>query len=619
MLGFDGMDWELVQKLMAEGRMPNFQRLARQGMAQPLGSSIPPLSPVAWSDFITGMDSGGHGIFDFVHRDPSTRIPYESTSRTEGSDAGLTLGKWRIPLGGGEVELLRHGTAFWELLRERGVPTTVMRIPANFPPTGTADHELSGMGTPDIVGTAGTFSFYNSDPFSEERTVGGGAFYPVDYWDDIATGELHGPPNLFLEEPEDLTIEFQLFVDPEEPAALLRVGDEERLLATDEWSNWVPVEFEMVPTQKLAGQARFYLRSVRPEVELYVSPINLDPYAPIMPITTPEEFAAELADATGRFYTQGFPEDTKGLTEDALSVDEFLAQAKIAREEIEEQLDPVLERFRSGLLFYYFGHTDQLGHILWGSMDPEYPGDDPQADPKYAWVIPQLYEEADAIVGKTLEKAGPEATVIVMSDHGFAPWRRAFNLNTWLEQEGYLVLSKPPAPGRNATIFANADWSRTRAYGIGVNGLYVNLAGRERDGVVPESKRMALLEEIASKLEKVVDPENGQRVVRRVFISEKAFHDRGYMDVGPDAVIGYARTYGNANASGLGELSPELMANNTSGWTGHHHMDSVTVPGILFANRKLSREVTDLQDLAAAVLAEFGIEGFPQRDTGNER
>lgn len=430
-LGFDGMDWGLVHKLMAEGRMPNFQRLAREGMAQPLGTSIPPLSPVAWSNFITGMDSGGHGIFDFVHRDPKTLIPYEATTRTESSDRGLDIGKWRIPLGGGEVELLRHGMAFWEPLRERGIETTILRMPANYPPTGTADHELSGMGTPDILGTVGTFSFYNSDPFFEERTVGGGAFYPLDYWDDVATGELHGPPNTLLKEPEDLTTEFQLFVDPEEDAALLRVGEEERLLETGEWSDWVPVEFELIPTQKLHGQAIFYLRRVRPEVELYVSPINLDPYVPAQPISTPGEFAAELADATGRFYTQGFPEDTKSLTEEALTMDEFLAQAKIAREEIEKQLDPVLDRFRSGLLFYYFGHTDQLGHILWGSMDPEHPLYDPEVDPKYADIMPRLYEDADAILGKTLRRVGPRATVIVMSDHGFSSWRRAFNLNTW--------------------------------------------------------------------------------------------------------------------------------------------------------------------------------------------
>lgn len=617
-LGFDGMDWELVQKLMVEGRMPNFQRLAREGMAQPLGTSMPPLSPVAWSNFITGMDSGGHGIFDFVHRDPQTLLPYLSTSRSVGSDAGFDIGKWHVPLGGAHVELLRHGTAFWEPLRERGIPTTVLRIPANYPPSGTADRELSGMGTPDLLGTYGTFSFYNSDPFFEQRSVSGGALYPLDYWDDVATGELHGPPNTFLKEPEDLTLEFQLSVDPQEPAALLRVGDEERLLQVGEWSDWVPFEFSIIPTQSLPGQARFYLRSVRPEVELYVTPINIDPHAPAQPVSTPEDYAAELAEASGRFYTQGMPEDTKALEAEVLTRDEFLAQTAIIQEELERQFDHVLGQFRSGLLFYYFGYTDQVAHMLWGSMDPEHPLYDPEVDPKYADVIPQLYEDADRLVGKTLREVGDDTTVVVMSDHGFSSWRRTFNLNTWLEREGYLALSEPPAPGSNARLDAHVDWSRTRAYGMGLNGLYVNLAGREREGVVPESERAALLREIAAKLEEVVDPETDKQVIRRVFISDQAFDDRGYLEIGPDAVIGYAKTYNGSSKSATGELTPEVLSDNTRLWTGDHGMDPVTVPGILFANRELSRKVTSLEDLAAAVVAEFGIDEFPRKGNENE-
>lgn len=617
-LGFDGMDWELVQKLMAEGRMPNFQRLAREGMAQSLRTSMPPLSPVAWSNFITGMDSGGHGIFDFVHRDPQTLLPYLSTSRAVESDAGFDIGKWHFQLGGGGVELLRHGTAFWEPLRERGIPTTVLRIPANYPPSGTADRELSGMGTPDLAGSYGTFSFYNSDPFFEQRSVAGGALYPLDYWDDVATGELHGPVNSFLKEPQDVTLEFQLFVDPQEPAALLRVGDEERLLQVGEWSDWVPLEFPVIPTQNVPGQARFYLRSVRPEVELYVSPINIDPHAPAQPVSSPEDYAGELAEATGRFYTQGMPEDTKALEEEVLDRDEFLSQTAIVQRELERQYEHVLSEFRSGLLFYYFGYTDQVAHMLWGTMDPEHPLYDPEVDPKYADVIPGLYEDADRLVGKTLREAGEGTTVVVMSDHGFSSWRRTFSLNTWLEQEGYLVLSEPPPPGSNARLDAHVDWSRTRAYGMGLNGLYVNVAGRERDGVVPDSDKATLLREIAAKLEDVVDPETGKRVIRRVFISDEAFDDRGHMAVGPDAVLGYAKTYNGSGKSATGELTPEVLSDNTRLWTGDHGMDPVTVPGILFTNRALSRKVTSLEDLAAAVVAEFGIDEFPRRGNENE-
>ena len=299
-LGFDGMDWSLVQKMIGEGKLPHFAKLAQEGIGQPLGTAIPPLSPVAWSNFITGMDAGGHGIFDFIHRDPKTMQPYLSTSRAEASETGIDFGKWHIPLGSSSVELLRHGTPFWELLHDRGIPTTVMRMPADYPPSGTADRELSGMGTPDILGTYGTFSFYSSDPFFERKSVGGGNLYPLDYWDGIATGQLHGPPNPFLQEPSDLTLDFKVYVDPKDPVAMIEVGDEQRILKPGEWSDWVPVDFEMIPTQHLTGIVRFYLRSVRPEVELYASPINIDPMDPAQPVSTPPDYAAELAEHTGR-------------------------------------------------------------------------------------------------------------------------------------------------------------------------------------------------------------------------------------------------------------------------------------------------------------------------------
>lgn len=613
-LGFDGLDWELTRRLMAEGRLPNLQRLAARGVAQPLGTSIPPLSPVAWSDFITGMDPGGHGIFDFVHRDPKTLLPYLSTSRTTPPDRVLELGSWCVPLSGGGVELLRHGTAFWEPLAAHGVPTAILRMPANFPPSGTAHHELSGMGTPDLLGTYGTFSFYSSDPFFEQRSVGGGNLYPLDYWDAVATGSLVGPPNPFrCDEEVPLEAEFSLFVDTEAAGAVLELGDERRLLHVDEWSDWVPFEFDLVPTQSLPGMARFYLRAIEPEVELYVSPINIDPVEPALPVSTPPGYAAQLAERTGRFYTQGLPEDTKAITEDVLEEDEFLRQARIATREIVEQYWPVLERHDSGLLFYYFGGTDQVAHIFWRSLDPQHPAYDPQVDPKYADVLPKLYEEMDRVVGRTMDRLGPRDLLVVMSDHGFSSWRRAVNLNTWLWQEGYLVLQRGREPGPGVSLFSGIDWSRTRAYAVGINALYLNLRSRERDGIVAPSQKPGLLREIAGKLERLTDPANGERMVSRAFITERAFEDRGWMEIGPDVVVGYAKTYRGSNASGLGEVPAELVVDNTDRWSGDHAMDPAVVPGVLFASRPLARPVDSLQDLAAALLAEYGIESFPAR------
>ena len=621
-LGFDGMDWDLSQRMIAEGKLPNFERLMSQGTASPLGTSVPPLSPVAWSNFITGMDSGGHGIFDFIHRHPDTMIPYLSTSEAGEAGKMLTVGKWQFPLSGGEQKNLRQGTPFWEVLEDADVRTEILRMPANFPPTGTATRELSGMGTPDIHGTYGTFSFYTSEIFFEKRDIGGGEIYPLDLWESRAEGSLYGPDNPFLQEQTKLELPFTIFVNPEEPEAAvvdsvrmpevakLIVDDEELVLAVGEWSDWLHLDFEMMPTQSLPFVARFYLRSVRPEVELYVTPLNMDPMSPALPISTPDDYAAELAEATGTFYTQGMPEDTLAHTEDVLTRDEFLEQSAIAGAESAKQYEYVLSQFEGGLLFYYSGNLDLVSHIMWGAADPSHPGYVEERDAPYAHVVEDLYVAADEIVGYTLDNMKPGSTLVVMSDHGFASWKRAFHLNRWLEENGYLALKNPDLEN-DPGFFLNVDWSRTRAYNLGLNGLYINTRGREKNGVVAEVDRLGLAREIGDKLLAVLDPESGKQAITKVYLSEEYFEDREHLEIGPDMVVGYAREFAGSNESSLGEMLPVVFEDNLDRWTGDHRMDHEAVPGILYTNKPLKKPATSLRDLAASILAEFGIETFP--------
>jgi predicted AlkP superfamily phosphohydrolase/phosphomutase len=614
-LGFDGLDYDLTQKLMAEGRMPSFVRLAREGAFQPLGTSIPPQSPVAWSDFITGLDAGGHGIFDFVHRDPHTMLPFLSTSRAQDADRTWEIGECKLPLSGGGVELLRYGTPFWEVLEERGIETTIVRMPANFPPSGKASRELSGMGTPDVIGSYGTFSFFTSELFFQPD-VAGGEIHEAWPEDGVVRAQLHGPQNPFLKRKQKASADFAVHLDPEAPVAKLVVGDEQRILQVGEWTDWVPVELELgkcaliTGSTKLPVMARFYLQSLEPEFQMYVSPLNFDPTRPAMPISHPHGYAVELAAATGRFYTQGMPEDTQALKGKILDRDEFLAQAKLSRDELIRQYDHVLAEFTGGLLFYYMGTADQVSHMVWHTLDPDHPAYDPVADAPYADVIPAIYEELDAMVGKTLDALGPDDLLVVMSDHGFTSWRRAFNLNSWLRDHGYLAVKNPDLrddPG----FFANVDWSRTRAYGLGINGLYINVAGRERDGIVPEADREALMAEIREQLLATLDPESGQPAITRVYRREQDFHDRGHLEVGPDLVVGYAKGTRCSSASSLGGLTPEVFSDNVDDWPGDHLMDHEAVPGVLLTNRPLARPAATLLELGSAILAELGVEQFP--------
>ena len=609
-IGIDGMDYALSRKLIDEGRLPNLARLEQMGGFQALGTSVPPQSPVAWSNFITGLDSGGHGIYDFIHRNPETMDPYLSTSKPIEPSRTLKFGKWDIPLSGGGMELLRRGTPFWEVLEGHGIPTTIIRMPANFPPSGSAYRELSGMGTPDVLGTPGYYSFYTTMP--ERITANTEALIErVQVRDGIVEAELLGPPNPLLIESEDLKAPFTVYVDDEYLVAKIVVGQEEFILQQGEWSEWIPVEFEMIPyVQSINATARFFLREIRPEFELYVSPINLDPVAPLMPISTPVGYATELAEATGRFYTQGMPEDTNALNEGVFNNADFMTQAAMVHTEIRNQFDYVLNEFRGGFLFYYFGNLDQVSHMMWRAMDPEHPAHDPIADAPYANAVIDRYVDVDDFIGETLGKLPENTTLVVMSDHGFTSWRRAMNLNTWLLENGYITLINP----RRVTgipYFGNVDWESTEAYAVGLNGVYINLRGREANGSVMPLDQDTLSAEIAEKLLSFIDPITGEQAVTKVYHRDEVFAAGGYLDIGPDLIVGFAKGVRGSNESALGEFSTETIFDNDHPWSGDHLMDHETVPGVLFSSRPLQRVVTSLQKLAGVLLAEFGIEDFP--------
>jgi predicted AlkP superfamily phosphohydrolase/phosphomutase len=607
-LGLDGLDYDLTSRLMKEGRLPGLSRLAKMGGFSALGTAIPAQSPVAWSDFITGHDAGVHGIFDFIHRDPKTMVLYLSTSRTEAPAHVLRIGGWQFPLSGGKVELLRRGRAFWEILKEHGVPTTVLRMPANFPPSGTADRELSGMGTPDVMGGYGTFSYYTTDRLAFlGKQISGGNVYRVEETDGIVRAQLFGPDHPLKLAPQRLTADFTLSLDPDRPAGKLVVGNEVRLLQEGEWSDWVPISFDLIPTQHLPVQARFYLKQVRPELALFVSPLNFDPMAPALPISTPASYAAELARDTGRYYTQGMPEAYAALTAGVLTRDEFLAQARIAGGEVIDQFPYVLSRFDQGLLFYYEGNTDLVSHMMWRPMDPGHPAYDPVNDPPYADAVPSAYEAADGLVTYALDHMHRDTLLIAMSDHGFTSWRRTFHLNAWLHQNGYLAVRDERLPA-GMELLTNVDWARTRAYGLGLNGLYVNLQGREKDGTVPPSGRDALLAEIKGRLEATIDPWTGKPAIGHVYLRDQTYTDGGQRAIGPDAIVGYAKGTRGADASALGEVEREVLTDNDKPWSGDHEMDTPAVPGILATSRPLKRPARNLREVNASVLAEFGVE-----------
>jgi predicted AlkP superfamily phosphohydrolase/phosphomutase len=614
-LGFDGLDYDLTRTLMEAGRLPNFSRLARQGRFSALGTTMPPQSPVAWSSFTTGLAPDQHGIFDFIHRDPATLLPYLSTTRTDPPRWPIEVGHWRLPLRGGRVTSLRDGQPFWAQLEREGVRTTILRMPANYPPSGRATRELSGMGTPDLLGTYGTFSFFTSDaPLYGDHAVAGGKVFPVRVERDVLQANLEGPDHPYRTDRQTLMAPFTVYRDARAEAARIVIGSEERVLNTGEWSDWVPVTFRLTSLQSLHGMCQFYLKQVRPVFELYVTPINLDPLSPALPISTPSSYAATLARATGRFYTQGMPEDTKALSAGVFDADDFLRQAANSASENMRQFAYVLDQFHDGLLFHYFGHVDLVSHMMWRSMDPEAPAYNASRDEPYRHVIEDLYAGLDGLVGRTMARMPADTLLVVLSDHGFASWRRTFNLNRWLEQHGYLTVSDPARRGESLT---DIDWSHTRAYGLGLNGLYINVTGREKFGIVDPADREPLAREIRRALLETIDPATHARAITAIHLppEEAGVPPAGagaravtHPERAPDLIVGYAKGTRVSNDSALGAVpATNVFTDNTEAWSGDHCMDPAGVPGVLFSNRPLPGDVKSLQDVPNAIINALGV------------
>jgi predicted AlkP superfamily phosphohydrolase/phosphomutase len=594
-LGIDGMDPGLTRRLMAEGKLPRLQALVRNGSLLELATSIPPQSPVAWSHVITGQDSAGHGIYDFVHRDPDELAPYLSTSRVQ-AGVSLSLGGWRLPLGGDELVLLRGGRSFWSRLAERDVASRVLKIPAHFPPSeDLGSHTLSGMGTPDLLGTYGTFQLFSSDPAQAGRDLPGGlarALQPTG--PGRFAGALQGPPHPLRRDRRPLTVPLTVARNGPGTAALVSVGGSRALLRPGEWSPWLPVRFDPgVMASEIGGMVRLFLKALVPQVAVYVSPINLDPTAPAMPLSWPRDWSAQLAAETGPFYTQGMPEDTKALAAGVLSDQDFQAQAELIFEEERRLLAAQLARRDSGLLFHYFSVIDQLSHIYYRALEP----DAPPALARHKHVLPRFYARIDQVIGE-VRAAAPEATVLVMSDHGFAPYKFKVNLNTWLLREGYLTLQTPPASGQLGHI----DWTHTQAYALGLNQVFVNLRGRERQGVVTPEQATSLIERVARRLESWIDPDTGARVVLRTFRPAARHAERA-----PDLIVGFARGYRSSDLSATGVTEPRAVFPNEDRWSGDHCMDPLVVPGMLASSRPLGARQASLIDLAPTILRHFDL------------
>lgn len=602
-LGFDGLDPELAARWIRQGKLPHLARLSKTGTFVPLATTHPPLSPVAWATFVCGVNPGKHNVFDVLGRDRHTYRPLASSARVIPPRGRRILSRRGAPL---EAKALRKSKPFWHYLGDAGISASVIRVPASFPPEPFAGVLLAGGNVPDLRGTLGTSSLFTSREAAAGRQEGC-MVLPLVQASDFWRGELAGPEDpSSKDEAADLILPFRLRLEavPSGALALRAVMelDSQRIpLRSGKYSEWIPVSFRGHRGFRMEGICRAYLKSLQPDVELYISPVQIDPRRPALTISHPPEYAVELGELHGPFATLGMAEDTAALEQGALGEEAFLSQCYQIHAERERVFFHALEKAPRGLCIGVFDIADRVQHMFWRRLEPPLP----QVEPPDVSPIELLYQRLDALVGRVLESAGKEALLLVLSDHGCKGVRRTFNLNAWLHAHGYLQLVSGSTVSEER--FRQVDWQRTRAYALGQTSLYLNLAGRERHGIVqPGAGAEALLRELREKLLGVTDPENGQPAIRDVFESWEVY-EGPYCENAPDMILGYAPGYGPARESMNGAVMGQVFQETTRAASGGHANDPHDVPGVLFANRVIRADDPSLTDLAPTILRLFGL------------
>ena len=603
-VGFDGMDPALATRFMDEGRLPNLAGLRDGGTFRPLRTTFPAISPVAWSTFQTGVNPGKHNIYDFLARDLKNYLPYLSSAQISEPKRHLHIGKYSLPLGKPEIKGLRRGTPFWHWLGKAGVFCSVIRVPVTFPPEKFPGVLLSGMCVPDLKGSQGTFCFCStrasSDKFRE-----GGVRIPIERNGAWFHSHIPGPENP-LGTGGDLCAEFKLRPDAHHNHARIEIDSERFTVRVGEYSEWIPVKFKAGMGFTAHGICRFYLKEISPEVEVYITPVNIDPGRPDLPISHPVTYSIYLAKLFGPYATLGLAEDTWALNEEILDDQAFLAQCYGNHEDRERMFFDALEKTPQGLCACVFDTTDRVQHMFWRYLDQDHPAvkDVPQAQrPR---VIQDLYDRMDSLIGRVMQQIDDQTLLLVISDHGFKSFARCMNLNAWLHQNGYLALKD--GKSESGDWFEDVDWARTRAYTMGLNGLYLNLKGREREGIVEAGAGAdELKEELRSKLDGLMDPASGKIGITGMFDCD-AVYAGPYVDNAPDLIVGYGEGFRASWDSVMGKVTGTIFEDNLKAWSGDHCVDPRLVPGVLFSNRKIATEKPAIVDVAPTVLKLFGLE-----------
>ncbi|MBI4559360.1 MAG: alkaline phosphatase family protein [Candidatus Hydrogenedentes bacterium] len=611
-LGFDGMDPILVERMMAAGELPNLSRLHQQGGYQHLGSTIPPQSPTAWSSFATCTQPGNHGIFDFLRRNVRSYTPTPGFGMTHPPELAPD-GSVKTPA---RSLTFRQGETFWSVADKQGIRCKLLHIPFSYPPDALEHGEmLCGEGVPDIRGFTTTF-YSLSDAFTpeqleaqEKKRVAGGMRIPLRFDGDEVTVKIPGSPDPRLRTGVYVETPLRITVDRNGRTLSLEFQERQLTIVEKTWSPWVEWTFAVSPQFSVRAISSFYALEVGERVRLYMTSLQFHPKEPYIPFSCPETYSGELADRYGLYKTIGWSHDTHALRQDALTEDAFLEDAEKTDAWLEKLTLDELDRNEFRLLIAVWTSTDRIAHMFWRFRDPKHPLYTEDGAKKYGRSLEDSYRRADGTVGKIMDRLKPGDLLMVLSDHGFHSFRKGFNLNTWLIRNGYLALRGQTDPATAHTeegqeLLQGIDWSRSRAYGLGLGGVYLNLKGREGQGIVEPSQAQALIAELRERLLEVRDPDTAEKIFSAVYNRDE-YQGRAAGEA-PDLQLGYDEGYQTTKSSAKGAAPAELFEPNLDKWSGDHASSEVAATaGVLFANRPLASNAT-LMDLGVTALHYLG-------------
>ena len=601
-VGLDGMEPPLAEKFMEAGKLPNLTKLKKTGSYARLTTTIPAISPVAWSSFMTGCHPGKHNIFDFLSRNPVNYLPDLSSARIGKPKRTIGVGKYKIPLSKPEIRGLRKSIPFWKILGDEGIFSAILRIPITFPPEKFKGHLLSGMCAPDLKGSQGTFSFYTSEQVEIEE---GGVTIPVSVNNDRIETYISGPENSLLKNEEELRLPVAIKLNKEKAEVILEISDHKIRLKEKTFSDWIKITFRPGLRMKIRAICRFYVSEIYPHFKMYLSPLNIDPEKPALPISHPFIYSVYLAKLLGSFSTLGEADDTWALNEGILDEDSFLQLAYDNHRESEDMLFNAMAKAKKGVVACWFQITDSIQHMFFRYLDKKHPALKYAQKEKSEKVIEELYVNMDKLVGQVIEKLPKKSCLIIMSDQGFKSFRRGFNLNSWLYLNGYLSLKEGKT--QSGEWFKDVDWSKTKAYGLGLGGIYINLKGREAEGIVnPGEELFAIKKELREKLTELKDEDSGDTAINQLYDRDE-IPPGPYKENCPDFIVGYNEGYRVSWASVTGKVNSEIFEDNIKAWSGDHCIDPKLVPGVLFCNHKINTKNPGIIDIAPTALSLFGL------------